>query len=314
LKTDDLNLARERLPLEMMKAKSPTVHPDRPLCLNELLDLFSQRLGTFAPQTLRNRKAMLKAFRVSWEHPLNARIETISKAMLEQWLASQKHRMKGTSLNDYLTKFLRPLFRLAVDLNAIADSPVDGIRKFRVEIPIRLTPAFETAMRIVQDVRAQVRNARAQQSADVLELMLKTGCGQGEVKTLRGEHIDLATGRIWFYRAKTSRAYSIPIYPWLKPLVEKFQAEGRLRLGRRVCGITNPRIALMHSCKRLGLPPYTPRAFRRSFVTECIQRSIDFKVIGSWVGHSPSTGGRLVAEVYGALTNQHSLAMAQRLK
>jgi len=278
------------------------------------LDLYSQRLGIIAPQTLRNRKAMLKAFRSTWTHPMNAKVETVSKAMIEQWLASNKPRLTGASLNDYLTKFLRPLFRVAVDLNAIAVSPVDGIKKFRVETPIRLTPTFETAMRIVQDVRAQIRNARAQQSADVLELMLKTGCGQGEIKKLSGEHIDLAAGRIWFYRAKTSRAYSIPIYPWLKPLIDKFQSDERLKPGRKVCGITNPRIALMHSCKRLGLPAYTPRAFRRAFVTECIQRSIDFKVIGGWVGHSPSTGGRLVAEVYGQLTNEHSLAMAQRLK
>jgi integrase len=297
----------------MIRAKSPTLEANRPVCLNELLDLYSERLNILSPQTIRNRKAMLKAFRATWKHPLNAKVETVTKAMLEQWLASNKQRMTGASLNDYLTKFLRPLFRLAVDLNAISTSPVDGIKKIRVETPMRLTPTFETAMRIVQDVRAQVFNARSKQSADVLELMLKTGCGQGEIKKMRGEHVDLAGGRIWFHRAKTARSYCIPIYPWLKSLMERFQAEGRLVTGRKVCGITNPRIALTNSCKRLGLPPYTPRAFRRCFVTECIQRSIDFKVIGGWVGHSPSTGGRLVAEVYGQWTNQHSLAMAQRL-
>lgn len=313
LKTDDLNVARQRLPAEMLKAKSPSIQAGQSLSLRELLKTYEGRLGILAARTIANHKAIMAVFLSTWPHPKDAKVETISTAMLEQWLASHKKRLSGVGLNDYLTKFLRPLFRLAVEMNALESSPADGLKKIRVETPIRLTPTLQTALRIIEDVRLQKMNARSQHSADVLELMLKTGCGQGEVAGLRGEHIDLGAGRIWFRRAKTARSYCVPVFPWLKPLIRTMQTSGRIKPGKRVFGIVNPRKALLNSCRRLGLPCYTPRAFRRAFVTECIQRSIDFKVIAGWVGHSPSTGGRLVAEVYGQWTDQHSQAMAERL-
>ena len=97
-------------------------------------------------------------------------------------------------------------------------------------------------------------NARSEQSGDVLELMLKTGCGQGEIARIRGEHIDLTAGRIWFHRAKTARSYCVPIFPWMKPLLADLQRNGRLKPGQQVFGIVNPRKALLNSCGRLALP------------------------------------------------------------
>jgi integrase len=254
LKTEDLNVARQRLPAEMLKAKSPSIQSGQSLSLRELLSTYEERLGILAARTIANHKAIVAVFRSTWSHSKDAKVGTISTAMLEEWLASHKKRLSGVGLNDYLTKFLRPLFRLAVEMNAVESSPADGLRKIREETPIRLTPTFPTALRIIKDVRLQKMNARSRHSADVLELMLKTGCGQGEVAGLRGEHIDFGAGRIWFRRAKTARSYCVPVFPWLKPLIRIMQNAGRIKPGKRVFSIVNPRKALFKYFISLGLP------------------------------------------------------------
>ena len=48
-----------------------------------------------------------------------------------------------------------------------------------------------------------------------------SGLGQAEMASIKRSDVDLKAGRIVIYRHKTSKGFVIPIYPQLRPLVER---------------------------------------------------------------------------------------------
>jgi integrase len=192
-----------------------------------------------------------------------------------------------------IASLLRHQRRICVQLNA--------------KKPIRLTPTFEQFKAIIADVRAQVFNADAQDSADFLEFLGLAGLGQAEAGSLTASDVDFAAGQIITYRQKTSTGFAIPIFPQVRPLLERL-CQGKAH-DARVFKISDAKKALAGACRRLGLPRYTHRSFRRMFVTRAIEKGIDVKVIAQWQGHKD--GGKLILDTYSHVNPVHSQRMAQ---
>ena len=229
---------------------------------------------------------------------------------METWLAQHRARMKRTSLNAYIV-FLRQLFRLAISARALAESPAAGLKMLRPEEPIRETPTWVQFQKIVEEIRRQKLNDDAGESAGLVEFMGLAGAGLAECANLKGEHIDLEAGKIWLFRSKTDTGYSIPIFPQLRGLLERYKAEGRLETGQAVFKVRDPKKALTNACTRLKYPRFSTRSLRRCFITRAVELGIDFKTISGWQGHRD--GGVLIAKTYSHLRNEHSDAMAQKL-
>ncbi len=51
--------------------------------------------------------------------------------------------------------------------------------------------------------------------------------------------------------------------------------------GAKVFRVKDPKIALDNACKRLNLPNYSARAFRRTFITRALELGIDAQTIAS---------------------------------
>ena len=108
-----------------------------------------------------------------------------------------------------------------------------------------------------------------------------------------------------------------------KPLIAVNHLEGHALSARLEADLPYPFLLLLVSgghcqlldvagigaCKRLGLPAYSQRAFRRMFITRAIQRGIDVKVIAEWQGHKD--GGKLILGTYSHVMDSHSSRMAQ---
>src|SRR5207253_10216164 len=125
-----------------------------------------------------------------------------------------------SSYNAYLA-VLRGLFNLAVADSLLSQSPVAALNERRRETPIRLTLTWEQFDQIIVDVRAQVFNADAQDSRDFLEFLGLAGLGQAEASSLRRGDIDFDKSQIITFRHKTQTGFAIPIYPQLRPLLER---------------------------------------------------------------------------------------------
>ena len=76
----------------------------------------------------------------------------------------------------------------------------------------------------------------------------------------------------------------------------------------KVFTVADAKKALAGACRRLKLPNYSSRAFRRMFITTAIQRGVDVKVIAQWQGHQD--GGKLILVTYSHVRRAHSERMA----
>jgi len=310
LKTTDREFAKRLLKEEM--AKLNKVDPAMgKMTLEELLRLYDEALARYAPKTAATRRSILKIFKETWELGLDMTIKAISAGQIELWLAARRPNFKNATYNEY-GRFVRHVFELAVKLRALPASPAEEIKGLKVETPIRITPTWEQFQRIVAEIRSQKYSDTAQDSADLVEFMGLSGAGTAECANLKGEHIHFVSNRITLYRQKTDTGFSIPIFPQLLPFLRRLEAKGNIKADQNIFRVESPKKALSAACERLKLPAFSPRSLRRCFITRAIELGVDFKTIDSWQGHRD--GGVLIAKTYSHLRNEHSDAMAQRLK
>jgi integrase len=76
--------------------------------------------------------------------------------------------------------------------------------------------------------------------------------------------------------------------------------------------IKDAKRAIAAACRRLKLPAYSQRSFRRMFITRAIEKGIDVKVIAEWQGHKD--GGKLILDTYSHLNRAHSDRMARLMR
>jgi integrase len=290
--------------------------------LRELCDKYLLTVQNQAPATVYRKKHIVERLLNDFPGGADAQISKIRQSSLETWLATYKFGYASQTLYVLL---LKALFDLAVNDKMLLESPAAKLECKKVVKPIRVTPTFEEFSAIVADVRQQKWNSEAQASADFLEFMGLVGVGQAEITGLQRQHVNLAKGQITFFRQKTKTPYTVPIYPQAEALVKKLvgkaemkqtdflfpinltksknvEAEGKSKDGKK---------SLQAACKRLGYPAYTQRSLRRMFITRCIEKGVDVKVIAQWQGHQD--GGKLILGTYSHVRNVHSEEMAKKL-
>ena len=101
------------------------------------------------------------------------------------------------------------------------------------------------------------------------------GVGQAEAGGLEKQHVNLKKKQFTFFRHKTKTPYVVPIFPQATDLVEKLVSKPDLKQTDTLFGIKDAKKALAAACVRLKFPAYSQRAFRRMFITRCIEKNID---------------------------------------
>jgi integrase len=273
----------------------------------KVLDDYAATL-TGAKTTLENKRAIVARLKQTWFGIDSLPLRSVKLSQVSAWLSKHYGDMSASSYNQALT-VIRDALAMAVADKIIIESPAVGLKYRKPAKPIRLTPSFEQFKQIVDDVRAQRFNADAEQSADFVEFLGLAGLGQAEAASIKRSDVDLDAGRIIVYRHKTDIGFVIPIYPQLRPLIEKL-CKGKTH-NARLFSISQARKALFASCKRLGFPSFTHRALRRMFITRCLERGIDVQTVSRWQGHRD--GGKLILQTYGDVRGIHSQRMAQLL-
>ena len=220
------------------------------------------------------------------------------------WLS--RYNFGSASRNLHIS-CLKEVFGVAVRDQFISASPAAHLRSAKREKPIRLTPSFAQFKAIIRDVRAQQFNADAQDSADFLEFLGLAGLGQAEAGSLTRADVDFEAGRMITYRQKTTTGFAVPLFPQVRPLLERL-CEGNAH-DKPVFKIVDAKKALAGACRRLGYPPFSQRSLRRMFIVRAIEKGVDVKVIAEWQGHKD--GGKRILDTYSHVNRAHSQRMAQ---
>jgi integrase len=303
LRTTDRALAQRRL--RDLRDQQQHLDPSRGnVTLTQLCDLWLATKQNAKAKTLEGKTYIAQQIKNHWPGGATQRLRAITPSQADLFIAQFKF---GASSQNAFVTGLRELFEFAVRDNCIARSPCAHLKFRKRERPIRLTPTFEQFKAIIDDVRTQQFNADAQDSADFLEFLGLAGLGQAEASSLSRADVDFEARRIITFRHKTVTGFAIPLFPQVRPLLERL-CEGKAH-DERIFKLNNARKALAGACKRLGFPPFTQRSLRRMFITRAIERGVDVKVIAQWQGHKD--GGKLILDTYSHVNPVHSLRMAQ---
>jgi integrase len=303
LETTDRKLAERNL----AKKKDDQSQIDRSqgkLTLAELCDRYLRTVQHQKPKTIERKTFIVGRIKTDWPTGKLTQVGKIKPSDVDLWLS--RYRFGSASRNLHIS-CVKELFNSALRDRIITLSPAAHLRSRKREKPIRLTPTFEQFKAIIADVRSQVFNADAQDSADFLEFLALAGLGQAEADSLTAGDVDFVAGQIITYRHKTNTGFAIPIFPQLRPLLERL-CKGKAH-DQRVFKISDARKALAGACRRLGYPPFTQRSLRRMFITRAIERGVDVKVLSQWQGHRD--GGKLILDTYSHVNPVHSQRMAQ---
>jgi integrase len=310
LETTDRALAKRKL-AQFKDEQRQIDRSQGKLTVTELCDRYLKTIQHQKPKTVERKKCIVGRIKNEWPTGKLTQVGKVKPSDVDVWLSSVAQRANrfGSASRNLHISCVKEVFALAVRDRIIPVSPALHLRSAKRENPIRLTPTCAQFNAIIADVRAQMFNADAQDSADFLEFLGLVGLGQAEASSLRRCDVDLEAGRIITFRHKTTTGFAIPVFPQVRPLLERV-CEGKTN-GDPIFKIADAKKALAGACRRLGLPSFSQRSLRRMFITRAIERGVDVKVIAEWQGHKD--GGKLILQTYSHLNPVHSNRMAQLL-
>lgn len=317
LGTTDRKIAERRLKewIDNLAKVAPEVEKTT---LKELVRKFLAISQAKSQGTRDTNEAILKNF-LSWlPCKGSSEVRNIRTSQLEEWLAIHEPRLKNTSYNRY-TGTLKQLFEVAVNDRIIVESPFERVRTRwkRPQNVQRRIPTLQQFAQIVEEVRNEVCSSRAKESADFIEFLGLAGVGQAEAASLTWGDIDFDGGKMSFRRHKTDTAFSVPIYPHLRPLMERLRKEAGEEVDpkERVFKIKNARKALAGACSRLKFHPFSQRNLRQCLIMRLWKSGVDKKLIAKWQGHRD--GGQLIlntyTEVLGSDQDQYEAQQLEKL-
>jgi integrase len=304
LDTTDRELAREHL-AQFQKEQRDLDRSRGRITLTELCDQYLRTVQHQKPKTVERKTLIVRRIKNDWPNGAHIRVSKVKPSDVQLWLAQYNFGPPGRNLH---IACIKAIFEMALDDRIITSSPAAKIKKSKLEKPIRKTPSFEEFRAIVASIREQPFSDTAKESADFVEFLGLAGLGQAEAASLTWDDIDWKANTITTFRHKTKTGFQIPIYPQVRPLLERrFEASAGVG-DENVFSVKNAKKAISSACKRLKLPAYLHRSFRRMFVTRAIELGVDVKVIAEWQGHRD--GGKLILSTYSHVRPIHSQAMA----
>src|SRR5262245_23390494 len=304
LRTADRKIAERNL-AEKKRQQSQIDPAKSRMTLAELCDIYVRTVQRQKPTTVEQKTLITERIKTHFPTGSNIQVSKIKPTDIKLWLARYAF---GAAWRNIHLACIKDILAMAVADDMILYSPAADLKKMKVDKPIRRTPTFEQFQQIIESIRSQEFNGHdADESADFVEFVGLAGLGQAEASALTWPDIDWKREQIITFRHKTKSGFAIPLYPQLRPLLEKRHSQ-RSPGDDRVFRIKDAKRAIAAACKRLKLPAFSHRSFRRMFITRAIELGVDVKVIAQWQGHKD--GGKLILETYSHVNPVHSKRMA----
>jgi integrase len=311
LKTTDRKLANRRLAelrekVGRMSAQSAAARLTFAQVSDLWLNVWSAHLKPASILSLQHKiKELSRTF-----GPLPVR--SITRAVCEDWAQMRSPGVAAATFN-HDRGTLKLILDHAKREGLILDNPADSLVRRRMEKSAILIPTREQFAKLVVTLRGL--DIRYQSAADLVELLAYSGMRKGEANAFRLADVDFDRGTFVVtggeVGTKNHEARTVPLFPVLRDFLERLQKESPRDVNAPLVAILDAKKALETACKMNCFPHFTHHCMRHFFVSNCLEKGVDFKTIGAWVGHKD--GGLLVAKTYGHLRDTHSYEMAKRI-
>ena len=326
LKTDVFEVAKYRLAEELKVFRSAgktakTVEQAANLYLAKM------RNDPSIKETTRHYYGQIvKAILGTWPELKTAKPKDITKADCEAWAKRYSDRYSIPRYNNSID-CLRKIFDVAIEQGALYRNPAAGLTKRTPERKHIELPSPDDFAAIVNSVRGS-GSGWSDSCGDLIEFLAFTGCRITEAKNVRWD--DVKADGIWIHGDETGtkgkESRFLPMNTRLETLIADLRANPRYRRTGRgdeyLLSVSECQKAIDSACKKLnakaidsGLPSvnrFTHHDLRHLFATRAIESGVDVPTVANWLGHKD--GGALLMKTYSHLLQEHSRAMAAKLK
>ena len=311
-------LAEARRLLRLRRAEDERLDPTlRAATLGEYCDKYWNTRQGRSAGTLESDLRHLNRIKNEFPGGAGRALRTIRASEVLAFIGSLKQQRNpkeplGATDRSHLGWTFRKIFRLAVADGVIGMNPAEGLKGERAPEKLKLTPTWEQFKAIVATIRAQPQSDTREESADLIDFYGRAGLGTAEAAGLLWQDVDFERSKIQILRAKTKKTFVVDIYPQLRPLLEKLsdKSPDRQPTGS-VFKVKGAKKALSYACRKLGFPQYSPRSFRRMFISRSLERGIDPGLVAKTQGHRD--GGALILKTYRHIRPAYESEMLKKL-
>jgi integrase len=322
LQTDVWSTAQLRLNdfLKQQRESRNLVAPPR---FSEAVDIFKRELENdtaIKPQSKRYRLWCLDKIQKTWPDLWEIPLDQIGPKACIEWAA----KLHGEIASQYYNNTIGTL-RMVIDSGikthkgnggASFENPALELKRARVPQTNLQLPEPSHFKGLVENLRKN-SGGWGPRIADLIEFLAYGGMRiHSEAIWVTWEDVDWQRKQIIVRGhpetgTKNSEIRRVPILPDMENLLTRLKG----KLGNCTGAILQIRRcdeALTRACKEIGIPRITHHDLRHLFATRCIESGVDIPTVSRWLGHKD--GGALAMKTYGHLRNEHSQAMAQKVK
>lgn len=323
LKTDVWSTAKLRLADLITKSRENRDKAVTPK-FNDALELYKHDLDAdvnLKPGSREYRLGCIVKLQRTWPDLGELHLDEIKPQACKDWAAEIQKQISGQYYNNMIGTL-----RLAIDR---------GIKEHKEQTGIKLeNPAGELKrVRIKQrdlqlpepaHFKLLVENLRNKSGgwgprvADLVEFLAYSGTRiKSEALRVKWADVDWERKEIIVRgkpgtRTKNGEIRRVPIIKDMENLLIRLKNELGEVKPERILQVSRAYESLARACKEIGIPRLRHHDFRHLFATRCIESGVDIPTVSKWLGHKD--GGALAMRVYGHLRNEHSRAMAEKVK
>jgi integrase len=290
------------------------------MTFGDALGVFEERMNNnpaLKPRTKEYCAYRISALLESWPGLAEKDVSRITNAECLDWSVKNAN-LNSSSSHNYTVSILRRVLAIAVEAGARYDNPAASARRVKQRTRKRIElPEYGQFEKLVAEVRNS-GSGYAPPAAELVQFLAYGGLRIGEAKFVTWGDCDFKRGEITVRGdpvtgTKNSEMRRVPMISNMRTLLERMRSE---RPGENpekpVMRVRECQKSIDRASKVLGIKRITHHDLRHLFATRCIESGVDIPTVSRWLGHKD--GGALAMKTYGHLRNEHSQAMAQKVK
>lgn len=298
-------------------------HVDPPK-FKEAVELFKTELesdSTIKPRSKGYRLGCILKLERTWPELWELRLNEITPQACKDW-AAKLHKEIASQYYNNMLGTLRLVIASGIKAHKAKagvklENPATELKRVRIKQKDLQLPEPAHFKQLVKNLRKK-SGGWGPRVADLIEFLAYGGLRiRSEALWVTWDDIDWKRKEIIVRgdpvtATKNSETRRVPLIPDMEKLLKRLKNNLGTVGKERILQVNRGHESLARACKEIGIPRLTHHDFRHLFATRCIESGVDIPTVARWLGHKD--GGALAMKTYGHLRNEHSQAMAQKVK
>jgi len=295
-----------------------------PSKFSETVEQFKQELEhdtSIKPRSKEYRETCLQKIQETWPELWSLRLDEITPEACKEWAAKLNGKISSHYFNNTIGT-LRQIIDVGLKAHkknggTVFENPAAELKRVKVKQKDLQLPEPSQFKDMVENIRKN-SGGWSERIANLVEFLAYGGMRiYSEAGWVTWEDVDWQRKQIIvrgdpITATKNSETRRVPMLPDMEILLTRLKDKLGTGATGSVMQVSECGIALARACKEIGISKLTHHDLRHLFATRCIESGVDIPTVSRWLGHKD--GGALAMKTYGHLRNEHSQAMAQKVK